>query len=216
MHVAAEEQRNAAAVTHVERMKKHEHFPVFCAEVGAEEHLWGQDPEQAATEVSLFEEWLAEKEDALVAAASAHGASLESQAARSMDVVANAETQLEYNAVAWLQCSCVGILQFVALLEVLMLCHRLQPKEEAMAAIPRPPEDVDGEALGEVEEEPRSLRRSLDGDLQGADGQPGGSVIPGVPCVEMERIILEQTRDSAKTMRCRMSCVLCFFGACMQ
>ena len=136
MHVAAEEQRNAAAVTHVERMKKHEHFPVFCADVGAEEHLWGQDPEQAATEVSLFEEWLAEKEDALVAAASAHGASLESQAARSMDVVANAETQLEYNAVAWLQCSCVGILQFVALLEVLMLCHRLQPKEEAMAAIP--------------------------------------------------------------------------------
>lgn len=103
MFVAAEEQRNAAAVAHVERMKKHELFTVFCAEVGAEEHLWGQDPEQAATELMLFEEFLAEREGAILAAASANGASTESQAARSMDILANAETQLEYDAVAWLQ-----------------------------------------------------------------------------------------------------------------
>ena len=87
----------------VQRMKTHELFQVFCAEVGAEAHLWGRDPEQAATELSLFEEWLAEKEQASLAAAAANGASHESQAARLLDVAANAETQLEYDAVASLQ-----------------------------------------------------------------------------------------------------------------
>lgn len=58
-----------------------------------------------------------------------------------------------------------------------------------MNAIPRPAEDLDGEAW--LEEE-RPLRRSLNGDLEGATVGP---VFPAVVPLEMERILQEQKRD---------------------
>ena len=99
-YVEGLEQQNAAAAGLVDRMKRHELFPRFCEEVGAEAGLWGQDQEQAATELSLFEEWLAEKEQSLVNAALVSGASAENQVAKALDLAANAETQVEYDEVA--------------------------------------------------------------------------------------------------------------------
>ncbi|CAE7826818.1 MDN1 [Symbiodinium microadriaticum] len=96
-YVEGLEQQNAAAAGLVDRMKRHELFPRFCEEVGAEAGLWGQDQEQAATELSLFEEWLAEKEQSLVNAALVSGASAENQVAKALDLAANAETQVEYD-----------------------------------------------------------------------------------------------------------------------
>ena len=109
-YVEGVEQQNAAAAGLVDRMKKHELFPRFCEEVGTEAGLWGRDQEHAATELSLFEEWLAEKEQSIVNATLEGGASAENQVAKAMDIASNAETQVEYH-VASLQyvciCSCV-------------------------------------------------------------------------------------------------------------
>ncbi|CAE7828762.1 MDN1 [Symbiodinium sp. CCMP2592] len=117
------EQQNTAAAALVQRMKQHELFPRFCEEVGAEAGLWGLEAEHAPTELSLFEEWLAEKEQSLINAAMVNGTSAEHQATKAMNVAANAETQVEeeYDEV------------------------------EASQNIPLPPADIDGESLAEDE-----------------------------------------------------------------
>ena len=51
-----------AAWNAVRKMKEHALFPEFCLMIGAGLEDFAQDQNEAATEVQLFEEWLAERE----------------------------------------------------------------------------------------------------------------------------------------------------------
>ena len=87
----------------------------------------------------------------------------------------------------------------------------MQPKEEAMAEIPRPSEDLDGEPLEkEPDAQGRPLRRSLDGDLKRVESVSAGSVNPAPGSLDMQRILEEQKRNPANSVTLCTACAVCF------
>ncbi|CAE7467067.1 unnamed protein product [Symbiodinium sp. CCMP2456] len=228
-YVEGIEQQNAAAAGLVDRMKQHELFPRFCEEVGAEAGLWGQDQEQAATELSLFEESLAEKEQSIVNAALVNGASAENQVAKALDEAANAETQLEYDVAASQLAVRLDFIMCLVFLDVaVFICckpHAVSYQDEALNEdVPRPdficckphavsyqdealnedvprPDDLDGESLGEEEPPEAPVSRVLDEELKRVATPAESSVLPAARSAGMDAILQEQRRRNDERVR---------------
>ena len=75
-------------------MLQHPLFPEFCKIVGAEPGEWGQESQHADYEVSIFEEFLVERERKKAEASIPAPTEEELKAIRAADFPANAETQV--------------------------------------------------------------------------------------------------------------------------
>ena len=177
------------------KMLDHPAFPEFCRIIGAEPNEWGQESEHADYEVSIFEEFLVERERKAAEASIRGPTDAEIQEIRALDVHANAETQIALE----LHCACAVFLRSINCWVCVLV---MALTEETGSAASDLPGDVSFRAL---EASPmhaaKSVCRNLAQDFLAVSEEP--KLPPGFS----QRVVEEQKRTLTALVMSPSLCV---------